>query len=109
MINPVRSASATGWDFSVGEFRQGGERIYNLARAYNVREGLRRDHDSLPARLSNDPLPDGPARGMTIDNQTIEMLKDAYYELRGWDITSGIPTQNKLRQLALEKVIKDLW
>jgi aldehyde:ferredoxin oxidoreductase len=55
---------ATGWDFSVADFRKTGERIYNLMRAFCVREGNTREADSLPKRLMEDPLPDGPAEGM---------------------------------------------
>ncbi len=102
-------AAATGWDFNADEFRSSGERIYNLSRVYNMREGFSRNQDKLPGRLAEDALPDGPARGMTIDEATLEMLKDAYYELRGWDTSSGIPTPEKLRQLGLDEMIKDLW
>ena len=63
----------------------------------------------MPGRLVEDALPDGPARGMTIDVETLEMLKDAYYELRGWDATSGTPTPEKLHELAFDGLIKDLW
>jgi aldehyde:ferredoxin oxidoreductase len=102
-------AAATGWDLSVEEFRRSGERIVNLARAFCVREGVRREHDVLPGRLMEDPLPDGPAQGMVNDRATMEMMKDAYYVLRGWDTVTGIPTPEKLRELGLEPLIADLW
>jgi len=102
-------SSATGWDFSVADFRQSGERIYNLARALSVREGASRSADILPARLTQDPLPGGPAEGMLIESETLEELKDAYYEMRGWDQVLGIPTGDKLRQLALDDLIADVW
>ena len=102
-------ASATGWDFSVEDFRKSGERIYNLARAFCVREGIRREHDVLPGRLMEDPLPDGPAQGMVNDLETMEMMKDAYYELRGWDKATGIPTPEKLGELGLDVLVADLW
>jgi aldehyde:ferredoxin oxidoreductase len=102
-------SSATGWDFDVVAFRQTGERVYNLARAYSAREGLTRQDDSLPGRLLHDPLPDGPAAGMRIDPDTLEMMKDAYYHLRGWDHTTGIPSAQKLHQLELDFLIEDMW
>ena len=102
-------SSATGWDFSVPDFRSSGERIYNLARAYCIREGIDRSKDRLPDRLMMDPLPGGPAEGMVNEPEMIEMMKDAYYELRGWDKTNGIPLPEKLRQLNLEEIIPDLW
>ncbi|MCL7454616.1 MAG: aldehyde ferredoxin oxidoreductase family protein [Anaerolineae bacterium] len=102
-------AAATGWEFGVEEFRQTGERAYNLMRAYCVREGITRDQDTLPGRLMSDPLPDGPAAGMVIDRETLEMMKDAYYEFRGWDKASGIPLPGKLRELGLDDLVDDLW
>ncbi|PQP33553.1 aldehyde ferredoxin oxidoreductase, partial [Desulfobacteraceae bacterium SEEP-SAG9] len=71
---------ATGWDFGEKDFRKSGERVYNLMRAFCVREGITREADTLPKRLMEDPLPAGPARGMRIDKDTLEMLKDAYYD-----------------------------
>jgi aldehyde:ferredoxin oxidoreductase len=102
-------SSATGWAYSVEEFRRSGERIYNLARAFCVREGFQREQDELPGRLMDDPLPNGPAQGMVNDRETMEMMKDAYYALRGWDSTTGTPTPEKLRELALDELISDLW
>jgi aldehyde:ferredoxin oxidoreductase len=102
-------ADATGWDFDVREFRETGERIYNLARAFNAREGIRREMDILPPRLEEEPLPDGPAEGMLIDRDTLERMKDSYYEFRGWDLTSGIPTPGKLNELSLGDLAGELW
>jgi aldehyde:ferredoxin oxidoreductase len=102
-------ASATGWDFGVEDFRLSGERLYNLQRAYCIREGIDRDRDILPERLMSDPLPAGPAEGMVIERDTLEAMKDAYYEFRGWDQATGIPTPDKLRELALDDLIDDLW
>lgn len=101
--------AATGWDFDVDEFRMCGERLQNLARAYCAREGMRRDQDILPARLMLDPIPDGPARGTTLDRPTLEKMKDAYYQLRGWDIATGVPSPAKLHQLDLDDLIPQLW
>jgi aldehyde:ferredoxin oxidoreductase len=101
-------SAATGWDFGVEEFRTCGERIYNLTRAYCVREGLNRSMDILPERLHKDPLPDGPAQGMVIERETLEMLKDAYYDFRGWDKATGIPSPEKMAALGLEELVKDL-
>jgi aldehyde:ferredoxin oxidoreductase len=99
---------ATGWDLTVEEFRKSGERIYNLTRAYCVREGIRREHDILPGRLMEEPLPSGPAQGMVIERGMLEQLKDAYYALRGWDQVIGIPTTEKLRELGLEELVHAL-
>ena len=99
----------TGWAFTLEDFRKAGERIYNLTRAFCVREGAFREDDVLPERLMTKPLPGGPAEGMVNDREMLELMKDAYYDFRGWDRTTGIPTQEKLRELDLEVLIPDLW
>ena len=101
-------ASATGWEFGVEEFRKSGERIYNLMRAYCVREGIRRELDILPKRLMEEPLPQGPAQGMVMDRETLELMKAAYYQFRGWDKSTGVPTTEKLVELELDELIGDM-
>jgi len=101
--------AATGWDFDLDEFHRCGDRLQTMARAYGAREGLRREQDILPGRLMLDPLPDGPAQGMVLERSTLEKMKDAYYEMRGWDIATGIPTPAKLHELELDYLIPQLW
>lgn len=103
-IVPVINA-ATGWELDAAAFRQAGERIYNLARVFNVREGCTRADDTLPKRLLEEPLPDGPAAGLTVD---LDPLLEAYYDFRGWDRATGKPTAEKLRELGLDFVIDEL-
>ncbi len=99
-------AAVIGREFRVEDFRKAGERIYNLERAFNIREGLTRTDDTLPMRLLEDPLPEGPAEGHVIN---LEILLDPYYEFRGWDKTTGKPTPEKLRELDLEDVIGQIY
>ncbi len=89
--------TATGFYFDEEEFRKAGERIYNLERLFNVREGFDYRHDTLPARLLEAPLPDGPARGETIQ---LEPLLAEYYRVRGWNL-AGQPTDAKLMELEI--------
>jgi len=96
-------AGATGWDFDVAEFRKSGERIYNLARLFNTREGCTRADDTLPKRLTEEPLTDGPAEGLVVD---LEPLLDAYYGFRGWDKSTGIPTSAVVSDLGLDKLVE---
>jgi aldehyde:ferredoxin oxidoreductase len=91
-------AHATGWDFEESDFRKAGERIFNLARAFNVREGCTRADDTLPRRLLDEPLPDGPAKGLVVN---LKPMLDAYYDFRGWDKDTGKPTASKLEELGL--------
>lgn len=102
-------ANATGWDFDVNDFRKTGERVYNLVRAYNVREGLTRADDVLPDRLHDEPLPEGPGKGMVISREGFNAYLDTYYDLRGWDKATGKPTREKLSELGLEDVVDDVW
>ena len=100
---------ATGWSLSAEDFYLSGERIYNLTRAACVREGATRQDDVLPERLMSQPIPGGPAEGMVNDREMLELMKDAYYEFRGWDRVTGIPTRERLKKLDLEYLVPDLW
>ncbi|MDZ4245705.1 MAG: aldehyde ferredoxin oxidoreductase family protein [Dehalococcoidia bacterium] len=76
-----------------------GERIYNLERLFNIREGFSRHDDTLPQRMLTEPLLNaGPSEGQIVRKQ--DSLLDEYYELRGWD-RNGIPTPAKLKELGL--------
>ncbi len=111
-LSEVYSA-ATGFDISPRELLRAGERIFNLERLFNVREGFTREDDRIPpVYLQNTETP-LPARegeryltdwfGRRLVREDLEAMLDAYYEERGWDIQTGIPTQDKLRELGLEK------
>jgi len=100
---------ATGWeDFTADDFRKSGERIFNLVRVYGNREGIRRKDDVLPERLMKEPLPEGPAEGMTVATDVLETLKDAYYQYRGWNLKDGVPSVAKLQELGLDELIEDV-
>jgi len=98
-------STLTGWNFTESDFRKTGERIYNLERVFNIREGLTRAYDTLPKRLLEEPLPEGPAKGQIVN---LEPLLNAYYEYRGWD-KDGKPTPEKLRELGLDWLIKEIY
>ncbi len=92
----------TGWNLSVNDLMTIGERINNLCRCFNSREGITRKDDYLPARFTDDALPDGPSKGQRLTKEQLEDMLNNYYELRGWDRNTGLPTQGKLRELGLE-------
>jgi aldehyde:ferredoxin oxidoreductase len=96
-------APAVGWEFSESEFKKVGERIYNLARAFNVREGLTRADDTLPKRLLEEPMPEGPAKGHVVEK--LDQMLNAYYGFRGWDKKTGKPTREKLEELGLSELV----
>ncbi len=83
---------------------QVGERIFNLERMFNVREGFGRKDDAFPARLTNEPLPAGSAAGQVFEE---EILLADYYQARGWD-SDGRPLPETLNRLGLSSVVADL-
>ncbi len=90
----------TGVDYDEAKVMQVGERIYNLERLFNMEAGLSTDDDTLPPRLLNDAIPEGPMKGKVA--RLGEMLP-AYYKTRGWD-EKGVPTKEKLKELGLESL-----
>jgi len=91
----------TGWNFSKDDFLKTGERIFNLKRLYNTRQGISRKDDTLPPRILNHPRGGGAGKNLPHLNK---MLHD-YYQIRGWD-EFGIPTKETLKRLELEEYIK---
>ncbi len=98
-------SAVTGFDIDEDEVLVAGERITNLERAFNIREGLTRKDDTLPQRMLKEPYPDGPAKGQVVD---LEPMIDEYYEFRGWDKDSGFPKKSKLLELELGDVADEL-
>jgi aldehyde:ferredoxin oxidoreductase len=94
--------AVTGLTYTEDEILKVGERINNLARAFNVREGFTRADDTLPERLMTEPLPNGACKGSLISEDDLKTMLDEYYTVRGWDLDSGIPTRQKLVELGLE-------
>jgi aldehyde:ferredoxin oxidoreductase len=94
--------AATGWEVTVEELDRIGDRIWNVERLFNVREGKRRIDDLPPRRLLEEAISTGPAQGERLDMEKYEQMLTRYYVLRGWDPETGIPTTQKLRELGLE-------
>ncbi len=93
-------SAVTGVNFQPQDLHIIGERIWNLERMYNLREGLSSADDTLPERLLREPVKNGPARGRVVE---LDRMLEDYYKFRGWDV-SGIPTQKKLSELGLEVI-----
>jgi aldehyde:ferredoxin oxidoreductase len=91
---------ATGWDISGEKLLEIGDRIFNLARAFNVREGIRRKDDVLPPRIMQ-PATTGSTKGVGITNY--ESMLNEFYKLEEWD-ENGIPNPEKLKRLGLNDV-----
>ncbi|MBN2077234.1 MAG: aldehyde ferredoxin oxidoreductase family protein [Dehalococcoidales bacterium] len=80
-----------------------GEKITNLERMFNVREGFGRKDDSFPKRIKEESVPEGPSAGSVFEE---DQMLDDYYQARGWDIKTGIPTKEKLEELDLGFTLK---
>lgn len=93
-----------GLTYTPEEIEQVGERINNLARAFNVREGYTRADDTLPERVMTEPLVSGASKGHFISQDDLKQMLDEYYTARGWDLMTGIPTREKLVELGLAYV-----
>lgn len=82
-----------------------GERIWNVERAFNIREGFDRKDDRLPQRFLTEALQRGPVKGQIFE---MDRLLDDYYEARGWDLKTGYPQRAKLESLDLKAVADEL-
>jgi len=100
-LNPNHYAkflrTITGLTFTDEDLMKIGERVWNLERLFNIREGFGRRDDTLPPRFLKTPLPEGGSRGRTVFLD--KMLKE-YYDLRRWD-SEGVPLKSKLRELGI--------
>jgi aldehyde:ferredoxin oxidoreductase len=92
--------AVTGWEVSLEEMMQAGERRLNMLRTFNAREGFTRKDDNLPKKFFKPLEGSGPTAGVAIDPVEFEAALDRYYELLGWT-AEGIPTPAKLEELGL--------
>jgi aldehyde:ferredoxin oxidoreductase len=97
-------SAATGWDVTVAEILQVGERRLNMMRAFNAREGFTRKEDVLPKKFEKPMTGEGPSAGMAYPAADLEGYKDIYYQLAGWDSATGNPTPARLAEIGLEWV-----
>jgi len=92
--------SVTGEEYSENDFIKIGEKIWNTERLFNNRAGFTNADDSLPSRITGEPVLEGPAKGKVC--RLSEMLP-LYYRARGWD-EEGRPRKEKLAELGIEDV-----
>jgi aldehyde:ferredoxin oxidoreductase len=98
--------AATGANYTLAELEKAGERIWNAERLFLTRAGFSRKDDSLPPRMTHEPMPAGPAKGHVCH---LEEMLGPYYKYRGWT-DNGIPTQEKLQELeGMSVILKKCW
>ncbi|MBN2439578.1 MAG: aldehyde ferredoxin oxidoreductase family protein [Deltaproteobacteria bacterium] len=100
-VNAEMLSALMGREWTVADLMTAGERIQNMERLFNAREGLTRTDDQLPDRLTREPKADGPSKGKVVP---LEELKDDYYRAMGWDLSTGLPGAEKLRELGIKNV-----
>lgn len=92
--------AATGTHYSAEEVLEIGDRIYNIERMFNKAAGMKPEEDRLPKRLLQEPIVNGPSKGMV---SQLPLTLPQYYEARGW--VNAFPTDETLKKLGLDECI----
>ena len=95
-------AALTGFELDTRGLYHIGERIYNLERLYNIREGI--EEISLPKRIFTEPLEDTMGTTPPLDANHYEKAKRNYFAARSWD-ENGHPKPEKLDELSLTDLV----
>ncbi len=90
-------SAVIGTEMTADDVLMSGERIWNLERMFNLSAGITPDQDTLPRRLLEDEIVDGPSKGSITH---LDVLLPEYYNLRGWGV-DGIPTAERKALLGL--------
>ncbi len=101
-------SETVGLSYSKQDLLVAAEKVINLERAFNIREGLTRRDDTLPPRVMNEGLGEGNAAGMRVPIEVLEEMKNQYYEARGWNKETACPTPETLSRIGLEDVSTEL-
>jgi aldehyde:ferredoxin oxidoreductase len=122
-------SAVTGKTIDEQELYHIGNRIFNLQRAVLARDGQgSRETDIIPEAFFNIPLEEdfavlynNPAclvpgkdgevisrKGAVVDRAEFERMKDEYYQLRGWDVSTGLQTRTALEELGLQDIAAGL-
>ncbi|MCP4602129.1 MAG: aldehyde ferredoxin oxidoreductase family protein [Proteobacteria bacterium] len=97
----------TGAQWTPEKVMKTGERVYNLEKMFNYREGFVREDDMLPDRFFEEPLTVGSKEGAAIEKEEFVGMLDDYYKERGWDLKTTKPTESKLKSLGLAFTLSD--
>lgn len=106
MIKMVQAL--TGWNVSMDELLEVGERRLNMMRAFNAREGITRERDTLPEKFYQRPLKGGPTDGWKVDKAEFDNALTEYYRQCGWDEATGNSARDTLMRLDLDWVADKL-
>ncbi|MEM2956660.1 MAG: aldehyde ferredoxin oxidoreductase family protein [Candidatus Pacearchaeota archaeon] len=98
-------SSITGVEYDKSAFLKTGERIFNLEKLFNYREGFRREDDWLPDRFFEDAFTIGPKKGAVLDRNKFRDMLTQYYKEREWDTETTKPSESKIKELELDKIV----
>ena len=99
--------AVTGWDTDITEILAVGERRLNMLRAFNSREGIGRESDTLPKKMFKRPLEGGRSDGFSLDEKEWEAALEDYYRLCDWDVETGHPSLQKMESLGLGWIVAE--
>jgi len=100
--------AATGVEYDGEKLLKIGEKVYILEMVYDIREGLRREQFILPERFTKEPVPAGSWKGKMGNIEGIYKLLDSYFEKRGFDPKTALPTRKGLERVGLKEVATEL-
>src|SRR5450830_155355 len=98
--------AGTGIEMSEEDMFEAARRVINLERFFNMREGVRRESDTLPWRIMNEPVQTRDGETAMKSGDELNMMLDQYYRIRGWDET-GLPRRETIKKYGLDTVIKE--
>lgn len=96
-------SAGLGETVTAAELDQAGERIWNLSRLFNQRNGFTDKEDRLPEKVLKNPLKNGPNAGKTFSPEDFSVALQSYYQQRGWN-AQGQPGAAKLAELGLDQL-----
>ncbi len=99
--------AVTDWDTDITEILAVGEHRLNMLNAFNSREGICRESDTLPKKMFKRPLEGGWSDGYALDEKEWEAALEDYYRLCDWDIETDHPSLKKMESLGLGWVVAE--
>lgn len=94
----------TGWDVTIDELLEIGERRLVMMKIFNEREGIDGKQDTLPVKFFNQRLAGGPTDGVSIDEAEFNAAVKEYYQQSGWDTATGVPLSDTVKRLGLNSL-----
>jgi aldehyde:ferredoxin oxidoreductase len=98
--------TGTGIKMSEKDIFEAARRVINLERSFNMREGVRRESDTLPWRVMNEPIKSISGEESMNSVEELNNMLDQYYKIREWD-ENGLPRRETLKKYGLDAVIKE--